>query len=162
MSAIVVLKFPSDRIRQRAIGSHEACGVCVSMVRENVKRRPASKPVNKKRVRYIPDHRPLQAKWNELETARHLAQKKLASIAGASEGAVSQLLNGTTKLTIEWALQFAMYMDVSVIDIWPDFPFAKLVPGGLTPEEMEIALRFRMSKHKQAFKNLLRDLQGAS
>lgn len=162
MGAIVVLKFPSERIRRTDVRSHETCGACLPMARDNLKRKPAEKPAARKRVRYVPDWRPLAAKWKELETPRHLSQKQLAGLAEASEGAISQLLNGTTKLTVEWALQFAMYMRVSVTEIWPDFPFASLVPGSLAPDEVEIALMFRMLKspaQKEAFAGFLRSLQ---
>jgi hypothetical protein len=162
MGAIVVLKFPLHRVRTPDVGSPVSSSAVVSMPRENVKRRPAEKPLAKKRSRYVPDWRPLKFKWDQLEGVKHLSQKAMALYAHSSEGAISQFLTGKTKLTVEWSLQFAMYMDVSVVDIWPDFPFAKLVPGGLTPEETDIALRYRMMtdpRHKQAVKNLLRDLQ---
>lgn len=159
MGAIVVLKFPSKSSTGPAVPSPEGYGVVLSMTRENTKRKPAVKPTGRKRVRYVPDWKPLAAKWNDLERSRDVSQKELASIAGASAGMISQLLSGTTPLTIEWALQFASYLNVSVVDIWPDFPFKKLVPGNLTPEEIEIALHFRMTKHKQAIANFLRDLQ---
>lgn len=163
MGAIVVLKFPSERTRQPAVGSQVSSGAVVQMVRENVKRKPAAKSATKKRARYVPDWRPLKARWDLLERPKNLSQKAMALQAGASEGAISQFLTGKTKLTVEWALQFAMYMDVSPVDIWPDFPFAKLVPGGLSPEETEIALRYRMAsdpRQKTAIRNFLRDLQG--
>lgn len=133
------------------------------MARENVKRKPAEKKPAKKRVKYVPAWEPLAKKWAELEDERRLSQNELALIAGASEGAISQFLRGKTKLTVEWALQFALYMRVSIVDIWPDFPFAKLVPGGLAPDEIEVALRYRVLKDQNArtaVKNLLRDLQG--
>lgn len=159
MGAIVLLKFPSERVRTPAVRSPVSSGAVVSMVRENVKRKPAGGRAKKKRERYVPAWQPLSAKWESLKHERGYAQKALAVQAKSSEGAVSQYLNGTTPLTIEWALQFALYMNVPITEIWPDFPFAKLVPGGLTPDEVEIALRFRASSQKQAVSNLLRDLK---
>src|SRR5690348_6496425 len=129
MSAIVVLKFPSGRIQPRRVGSTVGSGAVIPMARENVKRKPATKPSPRKRIRYIPDWQPLSRKWAELEGPKHLSQKQLAGLANSTEGMISQLLKGKTKLTIEWALQFVMYMDIPVTEIWPDFPFAKLVPG---------------------------------
>jgi len=113
------------------------------MAKENLKRKPAAKPPTKKRTRYVPDWKPLLAKWNELKDERGYAQKAMGIAAGATEGAISQLLNGTTKLTVEWALQFSKYMRIPVIDIWPDFPFKALFPGSLSPDEVEIALLYR-------------------
>lgn len=134
------------------------------MAKDSAQRKPAEKPATKKgkkRNRYVPASEPLRIKWNQLKGPKHLSQKALASLADSSEGMISQLLTGETDLTIEWALQFAMYMDVSVVEIWADFPFAKLVPGNLTPEEIEFALRYRISRHKQAIANFLRDTQNA-
>jgi transcriptional regulator with XRE-family HTH domain len=165
MGAIVVLKFPVRPDQSPAIGSSVRSGVVVSMAKESLKRKPAEKKPTRKRVKYIPASEPLAQKWRELEDERRLSQNELASLAGASEGAISQFLRGKTSLTIEWALQFALYMRVSVIDIWPDFPFAKLVPGGLSPDEIEVALRYRVLRDanaRNAVKNLLRDLQGGS
>lgn len=132
------------------------------MARENLKRKPAER-ITRKRVRYVPDWRPLRKKWDELKDERHLSQKQMGAMANASEGAISQLLNGTTKLTVEWALQFALYMRVPIPEIWPDFPFAPLVSGNLAPDEVEVALMFRMlqePRKKKALADFLRTLQG--
>jgi hypothetical protein len=165
MGAIVVLKFPSERIRKPAVGSPVSSGAPVAMARESTKRKLAEKPAAKKRNRYVPDWRPLKAKWDELEGPKQLSQKAMASHAVSSAGAISQFLSGETKLTVEWALQFALYMRVPITDIWPDFPFAPLVPGSLTPEEVEVALLYRMAKdpvQKQALTAFLRSLQRAN
>lgn len=163
MGAIVVLKFPSERTRKPAVGSPVNSGAVVLMARESTKRKPAER-IAKKRVRYVPDWKPLREKWDELKDPRHLSQKQMGAMANASEGAISQLLNGSTKLTIEWALQFAMYMRVPITEIWPEFPFAHLVPGNLAPDEVEVALMFRMlqePRKKKAFAEFLRTLQSA-
>lgn len=133
------------------------------MARESAKRKHAER-VTKKRVRYVPDWRPLRAKWDELKDQRGFSQKQMGAAANATEGAISQLLSGSTKLTIEWALQFAKYMRVPLTEIWPDFPFRELVPGNLAPDEVEIALMFRMLQNptkKKAFADFLRTLQSA-
>jgi hypothetical protein len=133
------------------------------MARESVKRKPSQAP-SKKRERYVPDWRPLRLKWDQLKDNRHLSQKVMGLSAGASEGAISQLLSGSTKLTVEWALQFATYMQVPVVEIWPDFPFRSLVPGNLAPDEVEIALLWRMVRdpvQKKTLAALLRSVSKA-
>lgn len=129
------------------------------MARDNLKRKPAQKRPVKKRVRYVPAWEPLHAKWEALKRERDYSQKQLAVDAESSEGMVSQLLAGRTALTIEWALQFSLYMRVPVTEIWPDFPFAALVPGNLTPDEVEVALMFRLlqePRKKKSFAEFLR------
>ncbi len=133
------------------------------MAKESARRKPAPKPPAKKRTRYIPDWKPLRALWDARKDQEGWSQKAMALAAGATEGAISQLLKGDTKLTIEWALQFARYMRVPIVEIWADFPFRALTPGNLAPDEVEVALTFRALKdpnQKKAFADFLRTLQG--
>jgi len=130
------------------------------MARESVKRKPAQRLV-RRRERYVPDWQPLRAKWDQLEAERHFSQKAMALAAKATEGAISQFLKGDTKLTVEWALQFATYMRLSPMEIWPDWPFPGISSGTLSPEEIEVAILYRMVKdpdQKISFAKLLRSL----
>lgn len=112
------------------------------MARENTKRKPAVRTV-RRRDRYVPSPEPLSRKWVEVERARSISQKELASIMGCTEGYVSQLLAGRTKLTLETALHFASYLRIAPADIWADFPFPNLYPGSLTPDAVEVARNWR-------------------
>jgi DNA-binding XRE family transcriptional regulator len=132
------------------------------MGKQSAQRKQAPKAPTKKRARYIPEWQPLRAMWDARKDQEGWSQKAMALAAGATEGAISQLLKGDTKLTIEWALQFSTYMGVPIVDIWPDFPFRGATPGRLSPDEVEIALMFRMLKdpeQKKTLTNLLRAMQ---
>lgn len=162
MGTIVALKFPSRSTQEREIGSSVRTGVVVQMGKQSAQRKPAPKAQAKKRARYVPDWQPLRSIWDAKKDQEGWSQKAMALAAGSTEGAISQLLKGDTKLTIEWALQFATYMRVSVLEIWPDFPFRAQTPGTLAPDEVEVALMFRMLKdpaQKKAFSEFLRSLQ---
>jgi transcriptional regulator with XRE-family HTH domain len=141
MGAIVELKLFREQRLGSGLGLSRSHHAESPMPRTSARRKPELRHT-RGRDRYVPSHEPLAAKWKELKAERHLSQKAMAAQAQTTEGAISQFLNGRTKLTVEMQLQFAKYMRVAVVDIWHDFPFADLCPGRLPPDAVEIAQRW--------------------
>lgn len=71
-----------------------------------------------------------------------LVQKKVADDFGVTQGMISQYLNGETVIGVETTLKFARLFNVSPLEIRPDFAYADLVPGKLSPDAVKVATRF--------------------
>jgi hypothetical protein len=91
-----------------------------------------------------------------------ISQKAMALEWGVNASLITQYLNGHIKLNTEAKLRFAAYLKKPVLEIWPDFQFAAVAPGELSPESVIVAAMWSMlapDKQKIAL-DLIRSLAG--
>lgn len=84
----------------------------------------------------------LRAVWDaeKLRLGRtKVSQKAMALEWGVHPSNITQYLNGHIKLNTEAKLRFARYLGKAVLDIWPEFEFASVAPGELSPEAVLMA-----------------------
>jgi plasmid maintenance system antidote protein VapI len=114
----------------------------------------ATKPVaGKKRQKPLTpeelrDAELLEEVWNRVEAARAtdggrpISKKDMALQWGVNPSNVSQYINGHIALNIEAKLRFCEYLRIAPQNIWPDFPFKWIAPGGLAPDALEVAVSY--------------------
>ena len=87
---------------------------------------------------------------------KRLVQKKAAEALGVKQAMISHYLNGVTPLGIVAIMEFSLFLDVLPTDIDPQFKYASLVPGNLSPEAVEVAVGWTVLP--AAMKNSFREL----
>lgn len=103
-------------------------------------------------------HKRLRRLWDVKKRDLHLTQEQVADLWGVTQGAVSQYLNGHTKLGVVATLRFSKLLGVRPQDIRPDFEYSALVPGELPPEAIEMAVAW-MSLPKVVRDDLKRTME---
>lgn len=80
--------------------------------------------------------------------SRNLKQATLAEPLGISEGNVSKLINGKTKLTFNALSEIARFLSMSVIDIIA-YPERYVKQEPTEPEPVEAVLQIKLKKDKK-------------
>lgn len=96
-----------------------------------------------------PRQRPEQHQQTEAERLRRLwemrkqqhgwTQDDAAKSMGIKQTLVSHYLNGRKRLGTEALLRWAKFLQVSPLDIRPDFEYRDMIPGKLSPPQVEVA-----------------------
>ena len=108
----------------------------------------------------------LRAIW-DAEKGRpgsRISQKAMAAEWGVNPSNITQYLNGHIKLNTEAKMRFAAYLRKPVLEIWPDFEFASMAPGDLSPEAVTMALLWTAlpEASRRIVVDLIRSLSGLS
>lgn len=85
--------------------------------------------------------------------ARNLTQSTLAAPLDITEGNISKLLHGKTKLTYDMLSKIASYLSMSEIDIitWPE-KYVKLSSPDAEPVEAVLQIKLKKDKKDQVLK----------
>ena len=77
--------------------------------------------------------------WEMRKEQRDLTQQDAAKAMGIKQTLVSHYLNGRKPLGTEALLRWAKFLQVSPTDIRPDFEYRDMIPGKLSPPQVEVA-----------------------
>lgn len=81
----------------------------------------------------------LAAFWNVKKSRLGITQDDAAEAMDISQTMVSQYLRGTKVMGDTALLRFCIYLDAQPTAIRPNYEFANLMPGDLTPSQVEVA-----------------------
>lgn len=84
---------------------------------------------------------------------RNLTRASLATPLGITEGNVSKLLNGKTKLTYDMLSKIASYLSITEIDIitWPE-KYVKMASPDAEPIDAVLQIKLKKDKKDQVLK----------
>lgn len=99
-----------------------------------------SKPKQKLAEYRQTDAQRLRAIWELRKTQHHWTQDQAAEAMGIKQTLVSHYLNGRKAIGTEALLRWAKFLQVSPLEIKPDFEYRDMIPGKLSPSQIELAL----------------------
>lgn len=94
----------------------------------------------------------LRLAWDARKLQGLASQKDFAARYELTQGMVSHYLTGETLLNTEAMLRFSQYLQLSPVEIWPDFPYADLVAR---PDE---SLQLLSEADREVVRSLIRSL----
>lgn len=113
------------------------------------------------------DHARLKTAWGRVVAERQrkglpkLLRKSVAAQYSVTEGLIGHYFNGREPIPIKWKLRFAEYLNLSPLDIWPDFPHKKALRADLDRDVLEVALEYAEiadDKQKESVRSLISSL----
>jgi hypothetical protein len=86
----------------------------------------------------------LVTRWEVEEKIRDISRIQLADIWGVGKSVPGKYLNGAIALSVEWKMNFALYLDCKPQDIWPDWEYTPLTADSIPPSLQVFAVMWRV------------------
>lgn len=99
----------------------------------------AAKPRHKIESAQQAEAQRLRRFWDTRKQQHRLTQEDAAKAMGIKQTLVSHYLTGHKPLGVEALLRWAKFLQVSPLDIRPDFEYRDMIPGKLSPPQIEVA-----------------------
>jgi hypothetical protein len=81
--------------------------------------------------------------WIQKKNILGLTQQSVAEVWPGTQGLIGQYLNGQTALGPVAILKWCRVLNIHPTDIRPDFQYTDLVIGDLSPEAIEVAVKWQ-------------------
>jgi transcriptional regulator with XRE-family HTH domain len=98
------------------------------------------KPKSKIDLRHQTDAQRLRALFEMRKAQEGITQDTAAEAMGIKQTMVSHYLSGRKPMGTEALLRWARFLRVSPLDISPDFEYRDMIPGSLSPPQIEVAI----------------------
>lgn len=85
------------------------------------------------------DHHRLTALWDRHKERTGMTQAQAGKEMGIKQTLVSHYLSGRKPLGTDALLRWARLLGVSPLDIQPEFEYRDMIPGKLSPVQIEVA-----------------------